>query len=240
MMKKYNRTFAAALILLLGVSVLPRVVGSWQDKNLIRRPGFETMIQVRLNIGKELSLVDKWGLIYNWGERLPISEEIANLTREEVKTAVEAALAPYYQRRLFLPLKDPVSIWEPFLVQDKEDPNLYGIFWTGTVYENEKSGAMIEVVIDDENGDILSIVYRDEENAFGEFEFENLLQEIKALYFGGLHQSEVTFTGTSSKLDVYEAEGMRGIRCQVKDPKRGVVYVNFCVDGGGFRVEPLK
>ena len=175
-----------ALLLTVGVAVLPQTVADLQDEIIHSQPNYGTIQTIQLNLQNdgetsELSTVGKIAAACQ--SLYSISDDKASMTRDEVLSAVDIALEPYYESDLIInewaDAEKSVMPYISFGVKGK-----YCIIWEVAFsgYSGE-SFYSLNLYLDDSTGNILSISYQADQQYFSKENSDAQIQTFVDNYF---------------------------------------------------------
>jgi len=228
-------TIAATVAVLIAMAYIPMLVSHVWDREATGKSTLETIASIELNIRQELSSTQKLAMMSRIHSLLPIRENKARMTPEDVMDAVLEGLTPYLDAQLAVYREDRVEI-QPFLVQIPEAPELQSVLWQVTVSGSDDDFVFFDLLLDDATGSILRISYTVEDPAGMPTGMEALLQ-FADIFFPGLGIQD-HWEYAAPDLD-YASAGDNGtaIRFRFEDAQYGEITVDLNVHDHGFYVE---
>lgn len=170
---------------------------------------------------------------------VPITEDAAVMTRQEVLEAAEQAMAEYIDAGVFEWFNVTDTNAEPVLGLDAENPEEYMTFWS-LYYANEEAPyQVLRLYIDDETGRVLYIKYE----KYGSFSMDGIwernravLDTVTTVFFRQAGLSEVKEYADSMGVGVEVMETDGGVTCMrysMGDVTYGELTIEFYATGTG-------
>lgn len=229
---------SGSVALLILIAYLPKMAAAMQDKEILTQPQYESMQSVQLEIRENLSALGKLALVRNMssGNNIEISKEEALMSVEEVNAAVDKALAPYISAGLIQPFEESYREWRPLWMWDDENLEINGIVWEGYIVGEQDGYHVVNVLIDDETGNLLFIQYNS--NYALEYSMqEEFLSKFCEIYFGSLEITDFANFETRDLVGQYIGDDAHGIRYRFGDLEYGEINIDFYIYLNGFYVE---
>ena len=215
------------MLLVLGAA-LPKIAAAAQDGATVNNSGSSPIRSVALELSqdKPLSLLEKAALLAD-GVFYSIAANDAAMTQEEVLTAIEGNLAPYYHADL-VPYnwKDIQVKAAPYFVYGSNQDESSHIFWVVSIGWDSAAlqSCSLDLYVDDETGEILYIQYTSG-SPLDVYDPETYVDIFCDAYFESLGMPDI--------LDNPEAYGVKYILLEDLGPKEtphaGMRYT-FCGD----------
>lgn len=230
---------AAAVLLTVAVLVtgvyIPKLVAHILDRQNTGKGSLSAMAPVELHITRELSYPEKLVMIGKIESLLPISENKASMTREEVIDALHREIAAYIEADLGVYDECRVET-QPYLVQTKGWPELQKVIWQVTVSGNDAEFTFWDMLIDDQSGKILRISYTAEDPKGGIVGVE-ALQLFTEIYFSGLGIEDPWVYATKEMEAVFVGDNGNAIRFRFPHDQYGETVLDLNVHDHGFYIE---
>lgn len=216
----------------------PRFVAATQDTGINHGFYFAQIQSVQLEIREKMPGLGKLSLMQYRNMAILLTQEETSMTEEEVRAAAMDALAPYFDCELIPYFEDENFQCRPYMIQNPNDPQHYGIFWT--CFFSQIGGRFVYLYIDDETGAIVDIQYAGEEQiTYEESETKERMQLLCEVFFESLGITDYQeHAATVHANEVVDHEGMIGDTIQTaflfEDAEYGEVKVEFYSFGSGF------
>lgn len=247
-----NKTLSAvvlALVLILGMALLPQGIAGISDYLTNEKPGTASIQNVELALNSDKTeepgyMMRKLALEQRM-TTIPIKPEQATMTKEEVLTAALDGMAVYVEAEVFEWFEYDFSAVDPYLGVDTENKNNNSIFWTVTLSRPYEPYQDLFLHIDDETGKILFLSYE----TYGQDQYKYYYQENQRLMMEGLVDAFLwPLNLTLGQLSEYE--GLLGcsveeqeltddVTCVVytyEDAAYGTIRVDFQITPRGLRI----
>ena len=230
---KTGLIFLLTVVILLTGAFLPKIVSAIRDRNHNGRTSSAPIATVELKIEKDISPVAQLIMLCNSDNSTEVSENIAAMTKEEAIEAARAGLAPYIDAGLIKYCEDTVSL-SPLLVQASAMQDLQGIFWFIHIMGDAGGISNINLIMDDETGNILHIEYT-YENLTNVMPAQEALDTWSDIFFSAL---EIDYLDAIIEAEhVYDDSGYAGHRYAFSDPEYGQIFIDLFIYPYGFSME---
>ena len=236
-----KRKFKTGMIVLLTVLVLaagaffPKLVAGFMDGRTIGKSSIDPMVSVELNIYKEIPSVGKLVMMGRYDSLLPILERKAKKTNEEVMDAVYEGLTPYMDTGLVAYQEKQVEM-KPYLIQVTDMPELQKVVWQVTIAGTDTDYTYLDLIVDDDTGQILRISYTKESVMESYLEAESFAI-FADIYFSGFGIADYVEFEVPDLNGAYVGEKANAIRYRFGDEVYGEVNVDLYIHAHGFYVE---
>ena len=152
-----------SLVLIAGMALLPKGIAGISDYLNDAKPGTASMDTVELTVYSHQTdepgyMLRKLALYQNM-TTLPISQDQAKMSEEEVLTAALDGMNPYVDAKIFEWFEYAFFSAEPYLGVDPENQSNNSVFWGVQFTREEKPYRNLFLHIDDETGRILYLSY---------------------------------------------------------------------------------
>lgn len=236
-MKKLKLTLTlllAVLILALG-ALLPYLLACLQDAHSQNQTAYADIHSVTLTMQEEetLSIPGKLSLLWDVNV-VETSENNASMTAEELEAVIRKVLAPYTRNGMLneQELTAYSLSCKPCLMFLTDNPGLYAIGW-GVSLASPDYSRLINMVIDDETGTLLSINYTSDAPVYGESSLFKWLDTFSCLYFDALPFTvQPAGEGAPSEEQSYQT-----VLYRLSDTEYGEINIRLTVSTNGFSVE---
>ena len=221
------------VVILLTGAFLPKIVSVIQDHSRNGRTSSAPIANIELKIEKDVSPVAQLIMLCNSDSTTEVTENIAAMTKEEAMAAVRAGLVPYIDAGLIEYCEDTASL-SPFLVQASAMQDLQGIFWFIHIMGDAGGISNINIIMDDETGNILHMEYT-YENLTNVIQAQEALDTWSDIFFSAL---EIDYQRARIEAEyVYDDSGYAGHRYAFSDPEYGQIFVDLFLYPYGFSME---
>lgn len=225
-----------SLVLLAALAALPRAVAAVQDLRAIGKSHTGQVAPVQLEIREDSSAMAALALMGRMNGVIEVPDEVASMTREEVKEAALTQLQPYMDAGL-------IDLYDVFhteirclLGQASSNSELNSIFWTVTVIRDDEGLLVIDTAIDDKTGRLLRINVTDNFAPYVN-DPEAILMPYADIYFTGLGIDDYGDFATDDLAEQYVGDNAFGIRYRFGDALYGEVNVDLYTYSYGFYTE---
>lgn len=238
-----------SLILITGLALLPRGIAGISDFLSNGKPGTASMNTVELTVYSDQTdepgyMMRKLALYQNM-TTIPISQDQAKMSEEEVFTAAIDGMALYMEANMFEWFEYHYSSAEPYIGIDPADKSKNMIFWAVTFAVKNDPYHQLFLHIDDETGKILYIEYEtDGPDQFNYYYPDNqrlMMEGFVDSFFRPLnlvsHQlSEYKNLVSQNIMERKLTDDVTCVRYTFEDSKYGVIIVEFLISPKGFIV----
>lgn len=224
-----------ALTLIVAGAYFPKAISTildWQNSgNISTNP----ISSIRIDIAKDIPSLGKLALLSRLGSTIELTESKAKMSKEEVMEAVYTGIQPYVDSQLMAYNEQSVQMY-PCLMQAKDDQGLQSIVWFVDITGDPINYTFLQLVVDDETGNILRISFTHEN-------LQGLLFGIEALtvfadvFFNGLGINDYASFLAPDLEYAYVGDNANAIRYQLGDSVYGEVIVDLYVHEHGFYIE---
>lgn len=224
-----------ALALIVAGAHFPKAISTildWQNRgNVSTNP----ISSIRIEIAKNIPSIGKLALLSRLGSTIELTESKAKMSKEEVMEAVYTGIQPYVDSQLMVYNEQSVQMY-PCLMQEKGDQGLQSIVWFVDITGDPINYTFLQLVVDDETGNILRISFTHEN-------LQGLLFGIEALtvfadvFFNGLGINDYASFLAPDLEYAYVGDNANAIRYQLGDSVYGEVIVDLYVHEHGFYIE---
>ena len=236
------RKLKTLLVLLLTLALitaganLPKIVSAVRDRTAGNEVQYGTMQSVELVLSEEpetLPAIAKLALMR--GTFYRISESEAEMTHGEVVTAVEKALAPYYEWEMISCSWDDAQITlTPYFVNNPNDEDHYSIFWEVAAVWELQENYYLNLYLDDETGKILFLDYKSG-TALEVYDLQSYLNLFRDIFLAslGVDGDASTWNDMGMEEDI-SASGTAAARYVFSNGEYSEVVIGFYVYSHGF------
>jgi len=226
-------------ILLAGAGILllcagfPEMAARLQDPAGNTGPQYSAVTPVKPEQRPTLSASDKLILLSQKNPGIEISEDETTMSASHVNAAAEKAFAPYLTAGLLPSTEDFYRYSRPLLIQDPGSPERHCIVWEVCRIQSSPPNSVIDVLIDDETGNILRLYYDAGQLLFGQYELGTNLNTFVDIYFNALG---IRDHGKYLLGEPYYSEEICRVQYRVQDTDAGTVTLDFVCLCSGFYV----
>ncbi|MBQ9843709.1 MAG: hypothetical protein IJO31_06095 [Oscillospiraceae bacterium] len=224
-----------ALALIVAGAYFPKAISTildWQNRgNVSTNP----ISSIRIEMAKDIPSLGKLALLSRLESTIEIPESKAKMNKEEVMEAVYTGIHPYVDSQLMAYCEQSVQM-HPCLIQAKDDQDMQSIVWFVEIIGDPVNYTFLQLIIDDETGNILMISFTHEN-------LQGLLFGIEALtvfadiFFNGLGIDDYASYLTPDLKYAYVGDNANAIRYQLGNSVYGEVIVDLYVHEHGFYIE---
>lgn len=191
------------LALLIAGAILPGIVAAVQDSTTVNQPGLGTIPSIELELTRVQTSCPVLGTLamIREGQFYSIAESNAAMSTDEAISAVETALAPYYEKELIPYNWSDVGVSAtPHLVYHTGNSTFSGILWVISIAW-DSNAHFLDIYLDDATGKLVYLHFNSAQ--MDVYTPEAYAEEFCAAYFES--------TGLDDVLDDPEAYGVESI-----------------------------
>ena len=224
-----------ALALIVAGAYFPKAISTildWQNGgNVSTNP----ISSIRIEISKDIPSLGKLALLSRLGSSIELTESKAKMNKEEVMEAVYTGIQPYVDSQLIAYSEQSVQMY-PSLIQAKDDQDLQSIVWFVEITGDPANYTFLQLILDDETGDIIMISFT-HENLEGLLFGMEALSAFADIFFTMLGIDDYAQFVVRDLEYAYVGDNANAIRYRFGDAVYGEVNVDLYVHEHGFYIE---
>lgn len=228
-------TVVLALALIVAGAYFPKAISTildWQNGgNVSTNP----ISSIRIEISKDIPSLGKLALLSRLGSSIELTESKAKMNKEEVMEAVYTGIQPFVDSQLLAYSEQSVQMY-PSLIQAKDDQDLQSIVWFVEITGDPANYTFLQLILDDETGDIIMISFT-HENLEGLLFGMEALSAFADIFFTSLGIDDYAQFVVPDLEYAYVGDNANAIRYRFGDAVYGEVNVDLYVHEHGFYIE---
>ena len=224
-----------SLALIVAGAYFPKAISTildWQNSgNVSTNP----ISSIQIEISKDIPSLGKLALLSRLGSSIELTESKAKMNKEEVMEAVYTGIQPYVDSQLMAYSEQSVQMY-PSLIQAKDNQDLQSIVWFVEITGDPANYAFLQLIVDDETGNILMISFT-HENLQGLLFGSEALTVFADIFFTNLRIDDYAQFVVPDLEYAYVGDNANAIRYRFGDAVYGEVNVDLYVHEHGFYIE---
>lgn len=223
------------LALIVAGAYFPKAISTILDWQNCGNVSTNPISSIRIEIAKDIPSLGKLALLSRLGSRIELAESKAKMNKEEVMGAVYTGIQPYVDAQLMVYSGFEVNMY-PSLIQAKDDQDFQRIVWFVEITGDPANYTFLQLILDDETGDIIMISFT-QENLEGTLVGIEALSVFADIFFTGLGIDDYALFVVPDLEYAYVGDNANAIRYRFGDAVYGEVNVDLYVHEHGFYIE---
>ena len=225
------------LALIAAGAYLPKAVSLFLDRSDTGNASFAPISSLRFEISKNIPSIGKLAILSRLDSSFELRESKAQMTQQEVLDAIHTGVQPYIDAQLMVYSEADVEM-RPTLVQAQDDQALQSVVWLVAISGDPADSSLLQMVIDDETGNILMISSACENvNIEASLAGPEALAVLADIYFTGLGIDDYARSEVRDLEYAYTQDNTSAVRYCFYDSTYGEVNVDLYVHEYGFDIE---
>lgn len=214
----------------------PKMISAALDREHTGHMSYNAISPIRLEINRDIPMLGKLAILSKLDSSIELSESKAKMTKEEVMDAVYEGIQPYIDALLIAYSGKDVLMYPSLLLQAEGNQDLQSIVWFVTIVGDPANYTFLELIVDDETGNILMISFT-YETLEGNLVGMEALTAFADIYFTGMGLDDYAQFIVRDLEYAYVGDNANATRYRFGDAVYGEVGIDLYVHEHGFYVE---
>lgn len=223
------------LALIVAGAYFPKAVSIFLDWRNIGNTSTNPISSIRFELDKNISSLGKLAILSRLGSSIELTESKAKMNKEEVMKAVYTGIQPYVDSQL-IAYSDIEVEMHPSLIQSETDQALQSVVWGVEITGDPANYTFLQLIVDDETGDIIAISFT-YEHLEGTLVGMEALSAFADIFFTGLGIDDYAQFAVPDLEYAYVGDNANALRYRFGDAIYGEVNVDLYVHEHGFYIE---